>query len=76
MESTLRLCSVGKDPFSPFSVKLQLLRAIFILVPEEEMKPLFSKKQYFSEYWLETMPRFFKLMNEYSSEMYHTGSIC
>ena len=76
MESTHRLCSVRKAPFSPFTVKLQLLRASFIILPEEERKPLFSKKRYFSEDWLETMPRFFKLMNEYSSEMAHTGSIC
>ncbi len=65
-------CSENRN----FTVKLQLLRASFIILPEEERKPLFSKKRYFSEDWLETMPRFFKLMNEYSSEMDHTGSIC
>ena len=52
------------------------LLPVLLELPEEERKPLFSKKRYFSEDWLETMPRFFKLMNEYSSEMDHTGSIC
>ena len=65
MESTHRLCSVRKAPFSPFTVKLQLYVPVSLYF-EEERKPLFSKKRYFSEDWLETMPRFFKLMNEYS----------
>lgn len=47
MESTHRLCSVRKAPFSPFTVKLQLLRASFIILPEEERKPLFSKNGIF-----------------------------
>ena len=49
MESTHRLCSVRKAPFSPFTVKLQLLRASFIILPEEERKPLFFQETVFSE---------------------------
>ena len=74
--SRQRLCSVKKAPLSPATSKLQLFRAIFMMLPDEDKKPFSCRNAYRSSDSEDTKPKRFRLILEYSSEMDHIGSIC